>query len=237
MSDQTTPPLGPQDADPMALAAEYALGLLPDAERDAFERRMEADPDLRADVVAWQEHFAELILDGVDPVPPSPQLQKRLESVLFKPSGPSFWQQIWPYGLGGIAAALVLWAAVTFGVITPDDDLLRADLTAQLVPTPDGDGLALTATVDTARGAVQVIRATGTPPDGRVFELWLIAGEASPVSLGLLTGASSTIIDLPADVLVLLSDAVLAVSDEPPGGSPTGAPTGAVRAAGPLTAS
>lgn len=235
MTDLTTPPRGPEDDDPRALAAEYALGLLTEEERTAFEARMDAEPDLKAEVASWQEHFATLVIDDIEEVAPSAQLKTRLDAKLFSSREPSFWQQIWPYGLGGIAAALVLWAAITFGVVTPEEDALRADLVAELAPTPDGDGLSLRAEVDTTLGAVQVIRATGAPPEGRVFELWLIAGDAAPVSLGLLDEDASTIIDLPENLLALLPGALLAISDEPPGGSPTGAPTGAVRAAGPLT--
>jgi anti-sigma-K factor RskA len=237
MTDRITPPDGPEDEDDRVLAAEYALGLLTDEERAAFEARLDADPALRAEVIAWDEHFASAILDDVDPVEPSPQVAKRLQTLLFKPQKESFWQQIWPYGLGGVAAALVLWLTISTGVITPDGPVLQPDLVAELAPTPDGDGLMIRASVDTSLGAVEVVRAAGQPPEGRVFELWLIAGDAAPVSLGLLDAGESTVIDLPQEVLALLPGALLAISDEPPGGSPTGAPTGAVRAAGPLTSS
>ncbi len=237
MTDRITPPDGPEDEDDRVLAAEYALGLLTDEERTAFEVRLDADPALRAEVITWDEHFASAILDDVDPVEPSPQVAKRLQTLLFKPQKESFWQQIWPYGLGGVAAALVLWLTISTGVITPDGPVLQPDLVAELAPTPDGDGLMIRASVDTSLGAVEVVRAAGQPPEGRVFELWLIAGDAAPVSLGLLDAGESTVIDLPQEVLALLPGALLAISDEPPGGSPTGAPTGAVRAAGPLTSS
>jgi anti-sigma-K factor RskA len=236
MSDQTPPPQGPDADEPRILAAEYALGLLADDERARFEILMAEDQYLRDEVAAWDAAFSELVED-VEPVTPSPQLRKRLEARVFGEKRPSIWQQLWPYGLGGVAAALVLWLAVTSGVLVTDDAALQADLVAELAPTPDGDGLVLRANVDTTRGAVEVLRAAGDPPAGRVFELWLIAGDNAPVSLGLLDGDGSTVIDLPETLLASLPGALLAVSDEPPGGSPTGAPTGAVRAAGPLTAS
>ncbi|WP_439119564.1 anti-sigma factor [Marivita sp.] len=237
MTDHTTPPEGPENEDDRVLAAEYALGLLSAEERAQFEARLDTDADLRAEVVAWDEHFASVILDEIDPVDPSPQVAKRLQTILFKPEKQSFWQQIWPYGLGGVAAALVLWLTISTGVLIPDDTGLQPDLVAELAPTPDGEGLVIRAAVDTTRGAVEVVRAAGAPPEGRVFELWLIAGDAAPVSLGLLDEGNSTLIDLPQDLVALLPGALLAISDEPPGGSPTGAPTGAVRAAGSLTSS
>lgn len=237
MTDHTTPPEGPENEDDRVLAAEYALDLLSAEERAQFEARLDTDADLRAEVVAWDEHFASVILDEIDPVDPSPQVAKRLQTILFKPEKQSFWQQIWPYGLGGVAAALVLWLTISTGVLIPDDTGLQPDLVAELAPTPDGEGLVIRAAVDTTRGAVEVVRAAGAPPEGRVFELWLIAGDAAPVSLGLLDEGNSTLIDLPQDLVALLPGALLAISDEPPGGSPTGAPTGAVRAAGSLTSS
>ena len=237
MSDQTLPPDGPYEDDDRVLAAEYALGLLTDEERTLFEERLNTDVALRAEVVAWDEHFAAVILDDVEEVPPSPQLAKRLQTILFKPEKQSFWQQIWPYGLGGLAAALVLWLSISTGILVPEDSRLQPDLVAELSPTSDGEGLVIRATVDTTLAAVEVVRAAGTPPDGRGFELWLIAGDAEPVSLGLLEDGNSTLIDLPQDLLAVLPGALLAISDEPPGGSPTGAPTGAVRAAGALTSS
>ena len=237
MTDHTTPPEGPENEDDRVLAAEYALGLLSAEERAQFEARLDSDADLRAEVVAWDEHFASVILDEIDPVDPSPQVAKRLQTILFKPEKQSFWQQIWPYGLGGVAAALVLWLTISTGVLIPDDTGLQPDLVAELAATPDGEGLVIRAAVDTTRGAVEVVRAAGAPPEGRVFELWLIAGDAAPVSLGLLDEGNSTLIDLPQDLVALLPGALLAISDERPGASPTGAPTGAVRAAGSLTSS
>lgn len=236
MSDQTTPPENPEDDDRI-LAAEYALGLLTDEERALFEARLDADAELRAEVISWDEHFAAIVLDDGEEVAPSPQVAKRLRTILFKPQKQSIWQQIWPYGLGGVAAALVLWMTISTGIITLDGLAVNPDLVAELAPTPDGEGLVIRAAVDTSLGAVEVVRAAGTPPEGRVFELWLIAGDAPPVSLGLLEEGNSTVIDLPQELLAVLPGALLAISDEPPGGSPTGAPTGAVRAAGPLTSS
>ena len=75
-------------------------------------------------------------------------------------------------------------------------------------------------------------------PPGRVPELWLLpAGAQRPVSLGLLDPAGAnrrTLRGLPADAL--RRGALLEVSLEPPGGSPTGLPTGPVVSKGFLVA-
>ena len=166
---------------------------------------MAEDRALFDEVVAWQEHLADLMLDEVEEVTPSPQLRKRIEARLFRSDAPPVWKQVLPYGLGGAAAALVLWLAVSSGLVTPDEGAIEADLVAELTPTPEGGGLVINAAVDTELGAVQVVRLAGDAPENRVFELWLIAGEAAPVSLGVLDDAADrAVIPLPQDVMAEL---------------------------------
>jgi anti-sigma-K factor RskA len=73
--------------------------------------------------------------------------------------------------------------------------------------------------------------------DPRSYELWLIpTGDARPRSLGLIQPGQPIRLDIPADLAGRITpDATLAVSLEPPGGSPTGQPTGPVIANGKLT--
>jgi anti-sigma-K factor RskA len=67
-------------------------------------------------------------------------------------------------------------------------------------------------------------------------ELWLIPADGKPRPLGMLRADRAVTIKLPTDLAALtVGNAVLAVSLEPPGGSPTGSPTGPVIATGKLT--
>jgi len=65
-------------------------------------------------------------------------------------------------------------------------------------------------------------------PD-QVYELWLLVPDEAPLSLGLLNDQGSTLLQ-PSDELnrLVQPGLALAVSLEPPGGSPTGVPTGPV---------
>ena len=84
--------------------------------------------------------------------------------------------------------------------------------------------------------ALELVRETGDARPGRVLELWLIAeGSDAPMSLGVLPDDAETRFTLSPDVAQQLTNGVLAISDEPSGGSPTGAPTGDVLAIGPVT--
>lgn len=63
--------------DPMRdLVEEYALGLLDDAERTAFEARLAVDADLRREVAATQQALGELALST--PADPAPALKNRV---------------------------------------------------------------------------------------------------------------------------------------------------------------
>lgn len=219
-----------------ALAAEYALGLLSQAEAEAFEARMVQEPALRDSYAAWVEDLVALT-DDIAPVDPPERLRARIEAQAFGAAPPR--RRFGLFGwLAGAGAALVLAAAVVL-VIGPVDRIspdAPPPLVAQ-VEAEDGS-LVLAAGFDPQTGQLAVSRDTGQAVSGRVLELWLIAGDAAPVSLGVLPDDGTARIDVPETLRPALAPgAVLAVSDEPPGGSPTGQPTGAVLAVGQITAS
>ncbi|MEM0899774.1 MAG: anti-sigma factor [Pseudomonadota bacterium] len=142
-----------------------------------------------------------------------------------------FWR-----GLSAItAAALVVVATLLAVNLQNNDDAIRdTQLVAQLTGTDTV--LRVMASYNPGEQTVRVNRTGGVPRDGRSLQLWLIAGDNPPVSLGLLPDASSGELTVPETALErLASDAVLAISDEPFGGSPTGQPTGAVLVTGSLT--
>ena len=67
------------------------------------------------------------------------------------------------------------------------------------------------------------------PPRGRVFELWALPQAGPPQALGVIPPGNIVRVPLPNPADERLSNIPsLAVSVEPPGGSPTGQPTGPV---------
>ncbi|HEY6830976.1 MAG TPA: anti-sigma factor, partial [Pseudolabrys sp.] len=106
-----------------------------------------------------------------------------------------------------------------------------------LVASIDGGGHRhFVATVDPGRDTIAVMPAAFSADPTRVPELWLIPPDGRPRPVGLLRADQTVTLTLPPDLAALARDnAVLAVSLEPPGGSPTGAPTGPVIASGKLT--
>lgn len=238
------------------LAAELALGLLEGADLAEARRRQIAEPAFARQVARWRDHFAILTLDSAD-VPPPDALTARVMGVV-RADGPNIVPldsarkvarrlQIssWASGAlvgGGLAAALAVLLIVRPGDRPlPPPPVAVQDAAPMLVAALEVPGTK--ATVLARLDGQKRLRLAGASPDalpvpaGRTAQLWVIAGTAAPRSLGLLhAGADGQLRSdgaLTATATPALAPgAVLAISIEPLGGSPTGLPTGPVVASG-----
>jgi anti-sigma-K factor RskA len=143
-----------------------------------------------------------------------------------------------------VLAAYIAVSQVAPDLIPPRLRAAGANLIARTMPPPErgpSDRLvavlqqqpiapAFLLTVDIQQRTVVVRRVSAGQENGRSYELWLIAGRATPPkSLGIVGSDEFTERPLPVNVDVdTLRAATFAVSLEPTGGSPTGAPTGPV---------
>lgn len=215
--------------DDEAVAAEYVLHLLDADARAAFEARLAVDRALQSLVYDWEAHLAPLADEVSEVVPPN-ALRKRVLNAVDPKQKRSFFGGFWSFFLGGIAAAaLVAFILVGDALRSPSD--LKPSFQAELAT--DDRSLVLVAGVIPATHEIVIERLAGAPRDGRVHELWLIAeGAGAPVSLGVLNSDGVTTIRVPDDIAPGVRTGTIAISDEPPGGSPTGAPTGDILATG-----
>lgn len=214
------------------LAAEYALGVLPHAERRTFAERLEREPALRQAVERWEDRLLPMA-DDIEPAAPPSGLADTIEHRLFGAPAPAFRPRaIWPWRALALAS---LAGMLVFGGLYLDARRIGDDL-PRFVATVSGetDAVRLAVLVEGEPGQVTVRHAGAVPPEGRDYELWLIEGDNPPVSLGVIDANGRTGLEAGPDLRDALAGAVLAVSDEPAGGSPTGAPTGAVLATGSL---
>ena len=84
--------------------------------------------------------------------------------------------------------------------------------------------------------SLTIVPAALLTADKQSMQLWLIPEGGKPHSLGLIAAGQPVQINVPPELVNQFgAGATLAVSLEPPGGSPTGQPTGDVIAAGNLT--
>src|SRR5262249_13906623 len=213
-------------------AAEYALGVLAGAGRDAAARRVARDRAFAALGAAWGERVAPWGAEIRESAPP-PQVWERIAGHTPRPerAGPRFWQSLVFWRSFGIVSAL---AAACLAVLLY---LSAGSQPASLVASIEGGGERIfVAAVDVKRAAIAVVPATYRPDPTRVPELWLIPSGGKPLPLGVLPAARPPQIAIPSAFAdQARRGAVLAVSLEPPGGSPTGQPSGPVIGSGTLT--
>ncbi|MGZ6049509.1 MAG: anti-sigma factor [Phenylobacterium sp.] len=233
----------PELTEAEAFAAEHALGVLSSAERRQAELRMAQEPEFAALVEAWRERLAPMG-DQLAPVaPPQAVWASVLRGLpandnLAAARGLRFWR-------GATAAAMTL-AAASFALAVfvgnrppvtiqpqPPGQLLDASLVSQSgAPVP-----LFVAAYDPVRKAL-IVTSLVTPntDPAHVHELWVIPSDGKPRPLGIIQPGKTQAMPMPEKYLPSLAEgSALAVSVEPPGGSPkVDAPTGPITAVGKL---
>lgn len=230
---------GAQNPDDNALAGEYVLGVLPLAGRRMVEERMSRDSVFATLVSSWQADLSNLD-DAYQPVTPPKGVKARIDARLFaqaaKPAGGLWGSLLFWRGLAfasvAVAAAFGLYAGNLIQPGAPGPASTSA-LVAEL--GAPGSSVGLIAALDPADGAFTITPAAFSPDDGKSLELWLVPGEGAPVSLGLVPADGGRLVLDQALVQQISDGALLAVSVEPLGGSPTGVATGPVVLSGALS--
>ncbi|HEU0045270.1 anti-sigma factor [Sphingomonas sp.] len=214
-------------------AAELALGLLEGDERAAAMRRVLSDRAFAAEVEWWRAEFA-VMFETMPDTQPAAHVFERVERSLDAPATPRQPNRLWPAiaGLTSMAAAAMLALMVLRPEPAPVVPQAPALLAAAITPTKAGEPLS--AVYDERAGTLRLSAAVLA--DARhSAELWVIGGDGVPHSLGILRPGGVTALPIaPSDRARIAAAAVLAVTVEPLGGSPSGAPTGPIVAKGAL---
>lgn len=210
------------------LAAEYVLGTLRGPARRRFETLLLAHPRMRAAVADWQRRLAVLEEPIAEQVP-APRVWQSIESRLFSPATSLPWWQrlgLWQGLTGALGAAILALALL---LATPPS----AQAPPLLVVMSGEAGPASFVASVSADGASLVLKpVNGVPLQAqRVLELWSVPVKGAPRSLGIVAADRATTV---LRAQLLKNTDALAVSIEPPGGSPTGAPTGPIVSVGKL---
>jgi anti-sigma-K factor RskA len=181
----------------------------------------------------WERRLA-VLADAVPPVTPPPRVWARITARLglqppatVRDAPLRWWSRV---GVWRALTAVGFVAALALGVVqlgkTPEPAappivvvLAGSDAKPALIASASRNDRVLT------------IKAVGgtAPASGRVFELWALPQGRAPQSLGVIPAGAIVHMPLAAPAEESLTNIpALAVSVEPPGGSPTGAPTGPV---------
>jgi len=233
--------------EPIDLAGEYALGVLTGDELARGRALARTDPAFCAEVARWSGRLAPL-LDEIAPVAPPAAAWSAIERRIGGIGEPGNVVQLrrrvhqWR-GIAGAMSALAAGLAIVLVVRPstlppPPAQVARPAAAPMVAMLGDEDkGTTVVASWDPAAQQLVLAVAGDMPADpNHAHELWVIPAGGKPRSLGTMGDAKQMHMRL-ADTLARLLEqgATIAISVEPPGGSPTGAPTGPVVASGALT--
>jgi anti-sigma-K factor RskA len=219
------------------LAAEYVLGTLDAAEKRNAEALLHSDAGFAAEVEAWRRRLDPL-LEVPSAEPPAGVLDRVFSAIEGRglADGAEIIELrrravVWKRTAGAavaIAAGLVLYVAAQ--PIPP-----AAPAYFAVLESADRKQ-AFVAAADPNRGGLYIQRVGGAPPPGRSYELWAIRPGTAPESLGVV-GNRAQISALTLNTKTggeALSKVLLAITEEPEGGSPDGKPSAAPIFTGPL---
>lgn len=207
-------------------AGELALGVLTGDERAAALRRAVAEPAFAAAVDDWRLRLAPL-MEGIADVPAPDGAWAGIERAI----GNAAQVALGRWRAAALAATALAASLAAVLVLRPDPvpQLIERPTAPMLAQVAGAQGVVLvTAQYDAASGQLRV-RTTNMPAGDRVPELWVIAGDAAPRSLGFVAMNGTSDYIPPADMRRMMADGVtIAVTMEPRSTVPHAAPSGAV---------
>jgi anti-sigma-K factor RskA len=244
------------DAD-IALAGEYALGLLSGADLAAIETRIATDAIFAAEVEAWRARLGPLAyagevlpdaalwdrIDAATPIAPAAPASKPRAAI--PPQQPAndnrliWWKAATGAGFA-TAAALALMLINQPTAIAPNPGDIAAKNPPMVAALASDTGrMAMTATFDPG-GKTLVMTPVGVNTGNLYPELWLIPasgprkGEA--ISLGMVQSDRPHRLLVPVAYQAMIENgATLAITPEPAGGAPGGKATGPIILKGVMT--
>jgi anti-sigma-K factor RskA len=223
--------------------AEYVLGVLDADARAAVAHEVATTDEAAAAVALWQRRLgplAEMLPEVTPSEPVWSRIRQKLrwdETVATRSVG--FWGTARPWRWLSLASSLVAACCVILLLKAPVRETHPSAPVSLMVSSirQDNGVTDWTATLDLDRKQIVVVPATSPAvPSGRATQLWLIPAGRAPISVGVFAPDRAVVLPLNAELLSQLGPtAALAVSLEPPGGSPSGQPTGPVIAKGAIS--
>jgi anti-sigma-K factor RskA len=214
------------------LAAEFALGTSPPRVRRRLVAIARRDRPVAAALSEWERRIA-VLADDLPAMTPPPRVWRNIvERLGIDPQGASAPRASWWARVGWWRTLAIASLAGIVAIGVAEWRRAPAVVPAPLVVVLAGADAKVAMLATATRGERYLtLRTVGnaTPGPDKVYELWALAQSGAPKPLGVIPEGSLVRVPLPNPVDETLSNiSTLAVSVEPPGGSPTGKPTGPV---------
>ncbi|MBC7958115.1 MAG: anti-sigma factor [Cytophagales bacterium] len=220
------------------LAASYVAGTLRGPARRRFVSLMRSHPGLRFAVQGWEARLMPLTI-SLAPVLAPPRVWQRIEARIAPKVATAarvgWWGQlaVWR-AFSGVATVAAVTLAVLLASPSPSQPPIIVVLSPAGVTAPAGGvvpaSFVASISADGRSMVTKPISNVALQAD-RALELWAVPPQGAPRSLGVISEKAVTVVKRGR---VLDNTAALAVTLEPPGGSPTGAPTGPILYVGKL---
>ena len=207
------------------LAAEYALGLLTGDGLDEARRLVSTDAGFARAVTGWEVRLSALA-EALPAAEPGADVKKALLAEVFpEPERASFGRGAGIWKALSALSVLLLAGFLLFdfqGRTGADGPLYTAEIVAAA-----GD-FRVVAVVDKTTDEVFLTRTRGEAPAGRILQVWAHGLGEPAMSVGLWPKGDTIRLPMPQTIAAVEGVLTIGVSEEPPGGSPTGSPSGRV---------
>lgn len=209
-----------------ALIGEYMLGTLRGAPRRRFERALREEPTVALRLRTLQQEFTPSYSERVTQTLPVTGWERLVRELNLSQYRAPWYSRVsflrgWALGVTAalvIGVALLTLRATTETTLTPIAQLAMKGAPPSVIAAVSADRRTLE-----LRAARPIVAGPM-----RSYELWVIPEGGAPLSLAVLGQLDGTLRVPEGHVNQLRKGAVLAISVEPIGGSPTGLPTGPV---------
>ena len=217
------------------VAAEYVLGVLTGAEREAVSVRVQNERGFARLVDQWTIRLSPLDDSYEETAPPS-SIKKALDGRLFAGSGasaPSFWQSLNLWRALTVGALAVAAVAIAPRLRGPEPQVAQLPpLVAPMQATDTGE-VRFIALYQPGSDEIRISRVKAEKGADKDYELWLVDDGAKPVSMGIIPDQGEVRLKVKPEMVKLIdSGDAFAVSVEQTGGSPTGEALGPIIAVG-----
>ena len=217
------------------IAAEYVLGVLSGAERDAAAGRVRNERGFARLVDQWTIRLSPLD-DSYEETAPPASVKKALDGRLFAQSAssaPGFWQSLHLWRALAIGAMAVAAVAIVPSLRQADPEVAQLPPIVAAMQAADSGEVRFVALYQPGSDEIRISRVKAEKGAGKDYELWLVDDGAKPVSMGVIPDQGEVRLKVRPELVKLIdSGDAFAVSVEQLGGSPTGEALGPVIAVG-----